>query len=201
MKDCVHAEMRNTPKAKHMLNSISILCTCLVLTLFAGCSSIPKKIEPTLTSTSTTPYGIPHVKRPLFMVSDLERSLTIYRDVLGFEASEIIQAGENSFSYPVFNVPKEGIMRYVFLHEPDEARVLRLTEVTGINLPRLPNRPYMNTTVIAIEGLEEKFATLKSMGLELTPMKRAEGEDFFFIEQGFTDFDGHLIFCYQILKE
>jgi|SaaInlStandDraft_1057018.scaffolds.fasta_scaffold12709_3 catechol 2,3-dioxygenase-like lactoylglutathione lyase family enzyme len=183
-----------------MLNLNSILGMCLSLTLFAGCASMPESKKSTQISNSAFNYGIPHVKRSLLMVSDIDRSLIIYRDVLGFEASEIVQTDENSFSYPVFNVPKEGKMRYVFLNEPDETRVLRLTEVTGVDLPSLPNRPYMNTTVIAIDGLEDKFETLKSMGLELTPIKQAKGVDFYFIEQGFIDFDGHLIFCYEILQ-
>jgi hypothetical protein len=50
---------------------------------------------------SGAPYGIPHVKRPTLLVADLERSLTVYRDVLGFEAGAVVDASPDSFSYPV----------------------------------------------------------------------------------------------------
>ena len=159
----------------------------------------------TTTKTESTqkalPYGIPHVKRPTLMVSDLDRSLTIYRDILGFKTSNVVVAGDNSFSYPVFNVPREGKMRYIFLHEPDEQRVLRLTEVSGVELPKPTSVPYMSTFAIAIDNLEEKFKQLEAMGIQTTPSKRAQGTDFPIIEQGFIDFDGHLIFCYEILSE
>ena len=47
----------------------------------------------------------PHVKRPNLVVSDIERSLTIYRDILGLDASDISTSSATSYSYPVFKIP------------------------------------------------------------------------------------------------
>ena len=45
---------------------------------------------PTTTPMAAPPsYEMPHMKRPNLVVSDLNRSLEIYRDVLGFTAAKI----------------------------------------------------------------------------------------------------------------
>jgi len=154
--------------------------------------------EPTA---NTVPYGIPHVKRPNLVVADMERSLEIYRDILGFSSSTISDSALDSFSYPVFNFPPEARMRYTYLGEPDEERAFGLTEVRNIEIPRPPNAPYVYATVIAITDLEAKFTKLEAMGLKTSPSKTTGGTEFRFIEQAFTDPDGHLIVCYEILGE
>ena len=85
---------------------------------------------------------MPHLKRPNLVVADIERSLRIYRDILGFEASPIRTGGADSYSYPVFNVPANAALRFVSLDEPREARVLNLTEVTGAAIPRPSQNPH-----------------------------------------------------------
>ena len=146
-------------------------------------------------------YEMPHVKRPNRLVADIERSLTVYRDILGLTASEPQVSGEDSFSYPVFNIPKGTPMRSVTLHEPAEQRVFALTELKGFDLPRPVSAPFLATAVIGITDLEAKFRKLEEMGLTVTPSKVAGGADFKFIEQAFVDFDGHLIVCYEVLPE
>ena len=163
----------------------------------AGCAS-ETETDPVKTTTAA-PYGIPHVKRPNLIVADMDRSLAIYQDILGFSLGEISDSAVDSFSYPVFNFPPEARMRYTYLGEPDEARVLGLTEVRNIDIPRPANAPHVYATVIAITDLEEKFAKLEEMGLKLSPSKTTGGAEFRFIEQAFTDPDGHLIVCYEIL--
>lgn len=143
---------------------------------------------------------IPDMKRPNLVVSDMERSLEIYRDILGLAASSIREGSDTSFSYPVFNVPPEASLRFVSLHEPGEERVLNLTEITGIDLPRPSASPHMSALVIGIRNLEPKFAKLKSMGLKVTRTDTAEGPDFRFIEQAFVDPDGHLIVCFEVIR-
>lgn len=187
---------------KNILISLSILTLtgCISVTGTdgtngtAGKSSVPA-------STAAAPYGIPHVKRPNLIVADIERSLKIYRDILGFTPSTISDSALDSFSYPVFNFPPEARMRYTYLGEPDEVRVLGLTEVRNIDLPRPSNAPYMYATVIAVSDLEAKFEKLEAMGLKVSPSKTTGGSEFRFIEQAFTDPDGHLIVCYEILSE
>jgi len=165
--------------------------------LLSACA--PTGAEPTSASTSAASYDMPHVKRPNLLVTDIDRALSVYRDVLGFGASEPAVSGPDSFSYPVFNIPKGTPMRSVTLHEAAEQRVLALTELKGFDLPRPVSAPYLSTVVIGITDLEGKFAKLEAMGLTVTETRIAGGADFKFIEQAFVDPDGHLIVCYEIL--
>lgn len=175
------------------------LIPALCIAALTGCTNV--KPETTPATSAAAPYGIPHVKRPNLIVADMDRSLAIYRDILGFTPSAISDSSLDSFSYPVFNFPPEARMRYTYLGEPDEQRVFGLTEVRNIEIPRPPSAPYMNATVVAITDLEAKFAKLEAMGLKLSPSKTTGGAEFRFIEQAFTDPDGHLIVCYEILGE
>jgi len=141
----------------------------------------------------------PHVKRPNLVVADIERSLTIYRDILQLEASDVSTSSADSYSYPVFKIPEGALIRGVSLHEPGEKRVLALTELATIDLPRPSAAPHMTAIVIGVTDLPGKFETLKALGLETTEPKIAGGVDFEFIEQAFVDYDGHLIVLYEVL--
>ena len=141
----------------------------------------------------------PHVKRPNLLVADLDRSLAIYRDILGFSAGTISDSATDSYSYPVFNIPGEARMRYTYLGEPGEDRVFGLTEVKGIALPRPVDRPHLTTVVIGVTGLDGIMARLDAMGLEMTEPKTTGGTEFRFTEVAFTDPDGHLIVLYEVL--
>jgi len=152
--------------------------------------------EPTVTT-----YEMPHVKRPNLVVADLDRSIAIYQDVLGLTAGESSVSEADSFSYPVFNIPEGTPMRSITFSEPGEARVLALTELKGITLPKPQSAPFMSTVVIGITDLEGKFAKLKAMGLQMTETRIDGGAEFKFIEQAFVDPDGHLIVCYEILSD
>lgn len=176
---------------QNSLRSLALVCAAMMI---ASCDA-PKPTEPDKAGPT-----MPDLKRPNLVVSDMERSLKIYRDILGLKASEIRPGSKDSFSYPVFNVPKDADFRFVSLHEPGEERVLNLTEVTGMTLPTPPSEPYMSALVIGIEDLEAKFKILESMGLKVTETDTAEGPDFRFIEQAFVDPDGHLIVCFEVIK-
>ena len=150
---------------------------------------------------AATTFDMPHIKRPNILVADLDRSLAIYQDILGFSPGSISESSLDSFSYPVFNLPPEARMRYTYLGEPGEDRIFGITEVRNIDLPKPASAPYMSTVVIGISGLTEKFAKLEALGLAVTASKIAEGTEFTFIEQAFMDPDGHLIVCYEILTD
>lgn len=174
--------------------------TCLVLLVsLAACVSVDVKSKETASAANIAGYDMPHFKRPNLLVANMERSLVIYRDILGFEGAPIVESSPDSFSYPVFNIPREARMRYTYLGEPGEARVLGLTEVTGIDLPRAPKTPLMSASVIGVSGLEEKMKQIEALGLEVTESKIAGGAEFRFIEQAFVDYDGHLIVLFEIL--
>ncbi|MCS6928427.1 MAG: VOC family protein [Saprospiraceae bacterium] len=140
-------------------------------------------------------------KRVTLLVSNLERSLGIYRDILGFTLNApVSESSPDSYSYPVFRIPKEGKIRFVSLDTKTQERTLALTEVTGIPLPK-PSQPLMSAAVIRVPDLANTIQKIKALGLETTEPKIARSADgkFAFIEQAFVDYDGHLIVLYQLL--
>lgn len=164
----------------------------------AGCTTVETD---TAASAATPVIEYPHVKRPNLVVSDIERSLTIYRDILGLDASEVSTSSPTSYSYPVFKIPEGAPIRGVSLHEPGEQRVLALTELASLDLPRPSNGPHMSAVVIGVNDLPGVFDQITALGLTVTEPKIAGGADFKFVEQAFVDFDGHLIVLYEVLPE
>lgn len=49
------------------------------------------------------------------VVADLPRALTFYRDVLGFDVTFVLPPNPDSYSYPVFDIPREAVMQFCVL--------------------------------------------------------------------------------------
>ena len=81
---------------------------------------------------------MPMLKRINLCVADMERSLKVYRDILGFTVNYMKDSASDSYSYPVFMFPKEAKLRFATLDSPTQERTFALTEVRGIDLPKLP---------------------------------------------------------------
>lgn len=146
------------------------------------------------------PYTGAHFKRVTLVVADIDRALTIYRDVLGFTVDEVSESSASSYSYPVFKIDPAAKIRFATLSAgPEQVRTLALTEVKGMELPS-PGRPFMTASVIRVDDLDATFERLEALGLETVPAKIAERPgEFRFVERAFVDFDGHLIVLYQML--
>jgi catechol 2,3-dioxygenase-like lactoylglutathione lyase family enzyme len=147
----------------------------------------------------TTPAA-PEValKRVNLLVRDMQRSLAIYRDVLGFRVFQCSESSPQSFSYPVFRIPAQAKLLFCTLDSSTEVRALALTQVTGVELPAHPPL-HLSAPVIRVQQLDEVLAKLKAAGLEVVGPRRsktAEGHEF--TELAFTDPDGHLIVLYQL---
>ena len=171
-----------------------LLFSFLIVACNSTDSSSEQKPTQNLNMTGT------HFKRTTLLVSDLEKSLTIYKDILGFTIHKISESDEDSYSYPVFKIPKEAKIRFCTLDSPDQIRTLALTEVKGISLPR-PQTPYMTAAVIRVENLPEVMKRIESLGLEFTDIKIDESSDgLLFMEQSFVDFDGHLVVLYEMTQ-
>ncbi len=136
------------------------------------------------------------VKRSSLLISDLEQSLKIYRDILGFSASPIMDTKSDSYSYPVFKIPKEAKMRLVNLDSDSQQRVLSLKEVKEITLPKLPV-PHMSAVLIKVTNLQEVMLKIEDLGLEISEYNVVEGKRLRYKEQSFIDYDGHLIALYE----
>ncbi len=151
-------------------------------------------------STAEDAYAGAHFKRVTLVVADIQRSLQVYRDVLGFTLDGISTSSAESYSYPVFRIDPEATVRFATLSAgPEQVRTLALTEVTGMKLPT-PGRPLMTASVIRVDDLDGTIERLEDLGLETVPGTVAgRPGEFRFKEQAFVDFDGHLIVLYQVL--
>ena len=71
------------------------------------------------------------LKRVNLLVSDLDRSLAIYRDILGFRIFEISESSPQSYSYAVFGIPAAAKLRFATLDSSTETRELGFTDPDG----------------------------------------------------------------------
>jgi len=144
--------------------------------------------------------GAVQIKRPNLVVSDMDRALKVYRDILGFKVFALDPSGPESYSYPVFQFPKDAKLRMATLSTETAVRILALTELKGAPLPPKPV-PHRDAVVIEVKGLERIIERVKVEGLHVVPPKTSKTpEGMTFIEQAFEDFDGHLIVLYEIVK-
>lgn len=143
------------------------------------------------------------VYRHSMLVTDLDRALTLYRDVLGLSVSRITRTPPDSYSYVFFDIPPGSMKRFAYLDGEDGRRnVLGLGEVPGLdlNLPPSPRSVAWVQTVADVEGVMEQ---VRVMGFELIEpyefMSREAGKPG--IETGFVDWDGHLVMFYGLKRE
>jgi catechol 2,3-dioxygenase-like lactoylglutathione lyase family enzyme len=142
--------------------------------------------------------GAVQIKRPNLVVSNLERSLKVYRDILGFRVFAVTESGPDSYSYPVFQFPKQAKLRMATLNTETGVRILALTEMTGAPLPPKPV-PHRDAIVIEVKGIEQIIERVKAEGLTVVPSKPSKTpEGLTFLEQAFEDHDGHLIVLYEM---
>jgi catechol 2,3-dioxygenase-like lactoylglutathione lyase family enzyme len=140
-----------------------------------------------------------HLKRHNLVVADLDRSLAIYRDILGFSVARISESSAQSYSYPVFNIPAEATLRSATLNSDTEQRHFALTEVRGVPLPRPDSHGIrMSTPVIQVRDFDTVLSALREAGLTIVDPTTDIGADGrVFKELAFIDPDGHLVVLYQ----
>lgn len=161
-------------------------------------SDLPLSPTPPTPAESTTrePQGL-HLKRPCIVVSDLEQSLKLYRDILGFRLDYVGEADDDSYLYTVFQIPPDGHLRFAALSTDYETRSLALTEVKGVSIPNTPI-PHRIATVIQVSHVTPLAKEIQALGLPLIrPHSFSAPPNLVFTEQGFYDFDGHLIVLYD----
>ena len=141
------------------------------------------------------------VQRATLCVADIDRSLRLYRDILGFTVDFVKDSDADSYSYPVFSIPREAKIRFCVLSaNTDQPRSLALTEITGTPLPR-PPEPRLNALVLHVQDIDGALEKLAADGHTIYPEDKLvtqdgrEGR-----EIGFLDHDGHLIVIYRIDK-
>lgn len=138
-------------------------------------------------------------QRGNFVVARLERSLEFYRDILGFEVAFVKDSDEESYSYPVFEIPRDRKMRFAVLSTATQPRVMALTEVAG-DLDPVPH-PRRSAIVLEMPDLDTVLEKSRAAGLTVYPEERLvtqdgrEGR-----EVGIVDYDDNLVVLYWITK-
>ncbi len=170
------------------------------LVMLALCGPVAAQTATPAAEAPKPAYDGSYLKRATLIVSDLERALTIYRDLLGFDATPIWEMSGNSYSYTVFNVDKAAKLRGAMLSAGDtQVRTLAIFEVKGQPLT-VPQRPRVAAVVVDTRGrLSKVMEAVKAMGLEsfpTRPLKTPEGASG--TEWGFVDPDGHLVVLYEL---
>jgi catechol 2,3-dioxygenase-like lactoylglutathione lyase family enzyme len=139
-----------------------------------------------------------HLKRPCLIVGDLQRSLKIYQDILGFRLDYVGEASATSYLYTVFQLPAQTKLTFAALSTDHEPRAIALAEAKQVELPP-PQPPYRIATVIQVEDLAAVIQQIQALDLPIVPPSSFTAPpNQIFTEQGFHDFDGHLIIVYQI---
>lgn len=136
-------------------------------------------------------------QRSNYVVSDIDKALTFYCGVLGFELTFIKDSPDDSYSYPVFEIDPNLPIRFAVLSTADQARVMALTEVpTDLQKVPLPRR---GAIVVEVGDVDAVVNAAKDIGChvydegELLTHDGRRGR-----EVGLLDFDDNLIVIYHI---
>lgn len=139
-------------------------------------------------------------QRGNFVVADLDRALTFYRDVLGFDVAYQLGHNPDSYSIPVFNIPDGAELGFCTLSTREQVRVMALTEIKGVPLPPVP-APRRSAIVLDVADPDKIISGAKSLGLTVYPEERLETNDGRIgREIGIADFDDNLVVIYTILE-
>ena len=138
------------------------------------------------------------IKRPCLLVADLESSLAIYRDILGFKLVYLSEASPDSYLYTIFKLPNTAKLKFAAFDTKAEPRALALTEVKGIPLSP-PTPPYRTAMVVRVRELTTTIEKIRQLGLEIVkPNSFTRAPNLYFTEQAFYDYDAHLIMLYEV---
>ena len=132
------------------------------------------------------------------VVADLDRALTFYRDVLGFDVTFTLPPNPNSYSYPCFDIAREGVMRFCVLSTATQERVMALTEIKGVTIAPLPH-PRRSAIVLEIDDPDAVVAGARALGLHVYDEEVLRTKDGRLgREIGIVDHDDNLIVIYKI---
>lgn len=140
------------------------------------------------------------VKRPAIVVTDLDRALSLWRDVLGLNVNSVSTEDSDSLAYDLFNVPPEARLRFATLDAGDvQQRTYGLLEVSGVKLNAQSGLRRAGVVINANGRWQEIRLAVIDLGLTLLREKKlVTADQGTGIETGFVDWDGNLIIIYQL---
>lgn len=137
-------------------------------------------------------------QRGNFVVSDLDRALTFYEGVLGFEVTYRKGHNPDSYSIPVFEIPDGAELGFAILSLPNQPRVMALSEISNVPMPPVPH-PRRGAIVLDVADPDKVMADSRALGLHVYEEGRLETHDGRIgREIGIVDFDDNLIVIYLI---
>ena len=137
-------------------------------------------------------------KRAALIVADLDRSLALYRDALGFTLQSIKNSAADSYSYEIFGIPRDAVLRMAALDGPEgQERTLALIEVRPAQPS--PARPTA-ATVIELADIDGALARVAQLpGVTVLPERELVTHDGRTgREIGLIDPDGHATVLYRV---
>lgn len=137
-------------------------------------------------------------QRANFVVADIARALTFYRDVLGFAVETTKGHNPQSYSFRVFEIPADTKIGFCVLSLPDQPRILALTEIRSPAIGSNP-RPRRSAIVLDVTDFDAVVERARELGLQVYPESRlTSSAGRLGREAGIVDFDDNLIVIYRL---
>ncbi|WP_298308582.1 VOC family protein [uncultured Erythrobacter sp.] len=136
-------------------------------------------------------------QRANFVVADLDRALTFYEGVLGFEIEYRLGDNPDSYSLPIFEIPSGAKLGFVTLNLPNQRRIMALTEIGSVAMKSVAY-PRRSAIVLETHDPDAVMAGASDLGLTVYKeevLKTADGR--IGREIGIVDFDDNLIVIYN----
>lgn len=165
------------------------------LTLTTIIAAVAVAISPQAYAQDAAAYDGSYIRRPTLVVSDMDASLALYRDILGFRLGSLKEDPKDSYVFEAFNIPIDATAMHATLDSDDEQRTLSLVEYEDLEPIDMRNRVRRGAVLVNVNGrFAEIRDALQASGFYLlSPHKLGENG----IEMGFLDPDGHLIVVYD----
>lgn len=136
-------------------------------------------------------------QRANFLVRNIEKSLALYRDVLGFEVAFVHDSPDDSYSYPVFEIDTAHKLRFAVLSTEEQVRVMALTEVPA-DLDPVPH-PRRAAIVLEVGDVDAVCAGARAAGCHAYDEEKLVTHDGRVgREVGIVDYDDNLVVIYKI---
>lgn len=136
-------------------------------------------------------------QRANFVVQNIEEALRFYVDVLGLKLEFIKDSPEDSYSYEVFEIPRNLKIRFAVLSTADLVRVMALTEVPVS--PPSQHGPRQSAIVIETPNFDAVAEGALALGLKMYEEDRLVTHDGRVgRELGIVDRDDNLVVIYTL---